>query len=123
MKKLSIKQINNLMTGTALAVEISTSSEEIKAFIVVGSYTIDERGLPDKVSKYLNDKSKGKVLFWLRKYEVKVEYIDEYISDDELESSIHIKKIESISDLEDELGKYLEDFSVLDVEWKCERPI
>lgn len=123
MKKLGIKQINNLLTGNSLAVEIPALSYEFRSFIVVGAYELDQRQIPTHLSKALNKKETNDVRFWLRKYEVKKEDVERYISDNEFFNSIHLTNINSIKELENELGKYLDTFSNLDVEWHCDNPI
>lgn len=73
----------------------------------------------------LNDKKKRNTLFRLRKYEIKKEYIENEwdVSDDELVNAIFINDIKIFEDLEKELSRYLDDYSGLDVEWKCDNPI
>jgi len=125
MQKLDTKQINNLITGKSLALEISSTSDDTRAFIVVHAYQQDGHIGGVKVSRYLNSIDKSRTLFWLRKYEIEKEYIENEwdVSDDELINSIFIKDIKDIGQLEIELSKYLSDFSSLDVEWKCDNPI
>lgn len=125
MTNFSLKQKNNLVTGNILAVEIPASSDELRCFITIGAYKLNERGTALKVSKLLNCNDKNEIQFWLRKYEVKKEYInnEDDISCDQLINSIYIKNIENVELLESELSKYISDFSELDVEWKCDNPI
>jgi hypothetical protein len=120
MKSFSVKQLNNLLIGTSLAVEIPSSSEELRAFIVVSS-TVSKR---DKGYNYLNKKNKD-IEYCYRKYEIPKEYIenDWDVSDDELINSIHITGIKNIKELEEKLCNYIEDLSVLEGEWKCDNPI
>lgn len=116
MLRFDIKQINNLITGNTLALEISSSSEEMRAFIVVSA--VEGEGK-------LNTSDTSNMKFWLRKYEVSNEYLenDWDVSDDELINSIHIIDIVGLESLENELSKYLSDISKMDVEWKCDNPI
>ena len=125
MQKLDTWQINNLIAGNTLAMEVSSTTEERRAFIVISAYILSERLHALKVSKVLNSKDKENIIFCLRRYEVEKELIenDWWITDDELTNSVFIKRIKNIPDLETELAKYLDDFSNLDVEWKCDNPI
>ncbi|WP_130611461.1 hypothetical protein [Cohnella abietis] len=65
------------------------------------------------------------MVFWLRKYEVPDEYIenDWDVSDDELTNSIHVIGIVGIEALEEIVSKYLNDIVLLDVDWKCDNPL
>lgn len=125
MKKLSTKQHNNLIAGNSLAVEVSSTSDDMRAFVVISAYRYDENRVGINVSRFLNDRDKDNTLFWLRKYEVKKEYIENEwdVSDEELVNSVFINDIKNMEELENELSKYLDDYSGLDVEWKCENPI
>lgn len=124
MQKLDIKQVNNLITGNCLAVEIKSSLDDSRAFVVVGAYRQDGHLGGASVSKFLNSKDKSDTLFWFRKFEVKKEYIDNDwdVTDDELINSVHMKNIKEICQLENELSKYLDDYSCLDLEWKTDSP-
>lgn len=44
MSQLSIFQRNNLITGTQMAAEISSSSPELRVFVVIGAYVQTARG-------------------------------------------------------------------------------
>ncbi|TYA11221.1 hypothetical protein FRY98_18805 [Paenibacillus faecis] len=116
MLKFDTKQINNLIAGNTLALEIPSSSEERRAFVVVSA--VEGGGK-------LNTSDTSKMKYWLRKYEVSNEYLenDWDVSDDELINSIHIIDILGLENLEKELSKYLSDISKMDVEWKCDNPI
>lgn len=116
MLKFDIKQINNLIAGNTLALEIHSSSEERRAFVVVSA--VEGGGK-------LNTSDTSNIKYWLRKYEVPVEYHenDWDVSDDELINSIHVEGISGLENLEKELSKYLSDFSKMDVEWKCDNPL
>ncbi|HOV28355.1 MAG TPA: hypothetical protein PK566_18620 [Pseudobacteroides sp.] len=123
MNTLSTKQINNLITGNSLALEIPASSDDLRCFVVIGAYKKDQTGKSARASKFLNTEDKSNLLFWLRKYEVKKQDIERYIADSDLVNSVHIKDISSVENLEFELAKYLSDLSQLDVEWKCDNPL
>ena len=53
------------------------------------------------------------------------EYIenDWDVTQDELVNEEFITDIKSIEDLENELDKYLQDYSRLDLEWRCDNPL
>ena len=123
MNKLTIKQINNLVTGNTLAVETISSSPDMRAFVVIAAYRLDEKGMGYRVSKFLNNNDN--IFFWLRKYELKNEYIDNDwdVSEEELVNSFFVNNINSIEELESLLSNFLDDYSKLDVEWKCENPV
>ncbi|NLM58358.1 MAG: hypothetical protein GX194_04410 [Clostridium sp.] len=113
------------MVGNSLAAEILPTSGDLRCFVVIGAYMINENGSKTAVSKYLNAKNKENCLFWLRKYEVRKEYIenDWDVTQDELVNEEFITDIKSIEDLENELDKYLQDYSRLDLEWRCDNPL
>jgi len=125
MDKLDTRQINMLMTGQSLAIEIASTSNSMRAFVVIGAYKRSEHIGGARLSKYLNSPDKSEAIFWLRKYEIKRQYVDDecYVSDDELVNSVFMDNIKDISQLERELSKYLCDYSRLDAEWKCDNPI
>ena len=126
MQKLKTKQINNLLTGNSLSTEIPSTSNDLRAFVVIHAYRFDVvRQCAVRLSKFLNSSDKAEAVFWLRKYEIKKEYIenDWDVADDDLTNSIFINGIKDIEQLECELSKYLDDFAVLDVGWKCDNPI
>ncbi|MDN5205229.1 hypothetical protein QQ008_27850 [Fulvivirgaceae bacterium BMA10] len=77
-----------------------------------------------RVSKVLNSNKEG-LRFSFRKYEIDKSYIenDWDIAPEDLANSILKTDIESIEDLEKELSEFLDDFSELDVEWRCDNPL
>jgi soluble P-type ATPase len=123
--KLNIKQLNTLLTGGALATEIPSTSDELRAFVDIKAYNIDEDGRIERPSKYINAKDQHKYKFRFRKYEVKAEYIenDWDVHEEDLINAVFMVDIASIEELEGELIKYLRDLSLLDNEWKCDNPL
>lgn len=121
MEHLDTFQRNNLLVGTRLAVEIAASSPELRAFVVVGTYT-HSTVRPRKPSRYLN-KSEDDLLFWIRKYEVARNNIEKDITNRDLVGEIYVKDIESIGKLEKELGKYVDDFSLMKPDWYVDNPL
>ncbi|WP_346755251.1 hypothetical protein [Splendidivirga corallicola] len=126
MKRLSVKQVNNLITGTSLSIELPSSSENLRAFLTIYSYMRSSDGgiAGSRVSKVLNSNKEG-LRFSFRKYEIDKSYIenDWDIAPEDLANSILKTDIESIEDLEKELSEFLDDFSELDVEWRCDNPL
>lgn len=113
---LNQKQLNNLFIGTELACELIATESYYRAFLVTQAIN---------PSKFLNSKEISKIKFWLRKYEVRKEYLINNwdVSNDELINSIHLKDIVGIELLEQELRKYISDFSLLQESWKCDNPL
>ncbi|MFP4978645.1 hypothetical protein ACE6ED_24780 [Paenibacillus sp. CN-4] len=104
-----VDKISVILPSLTLALEISSSSVEKRAFVVVSAV---ERG------GELNTADPSNMKYWLRKYEIPIEYLenDWDVSDDELMNSIHIEDILGLENLEKELSKYITDFSKMDVE-------
>ncbi len=121
MKYLTTFQLNTLNTGHELAAEIASSSPERSAFVVIGSYI--KAGLKIlKPSKFLNS-DQSDLYFWIRKYEVNKADLDKYITYEDLFDSTYQKDIERIEELEHELAKYIQDFSLLEPAWKTDNPL
>lgn len=122
MNRLNTFQRNNLIIGTELAVEIQPSLPERRAFVVIGSYIQTPSG-PRKPLKSLNIEQSN-LRFWIRKYEIDKIHMEvaKYITQDDLLSSTYLKDIQTIESLEIELGKYLQDFSLMEVAWKVDAP-
>lgn len=116
MHVFDIRQINNLLTGIGLACELEATSEMNRAFVKV--QVINKQ-------KFLNKVEPNSARFYLRKYEVPSEYLDNDwdVTDDELFDSVHEVDIIGIKNLEIQLGKYLDDFRRLVSEWKCDNPL
>lgn len=70
--RLSTKQINELITGVQLALELKPTRLGQRHFISVAAYDNSELR-PDKI---INDEKKNNLLFWIRDYEVPIEYIE-----------------------------------------------
>lgn len=116
MQLLDVRQRNNLLTGNELAAELPPSTSGRRAFIVVGAYR--EVGIPGgaPVSKYLNS-DQSDVRFWLRKYEVDMDSINQGKKLSEEDAYNHVLRtgIPSVAAVEAELAKYLDDFSHLGI--------
>ncbi|MBA2392724.1 MAG: hypothetical protein H0V70_08255 [Ktedonobacteraceae bacterium] len=123
MNKLSTFQRNNISIGTDLAAEIRSFSPELRTFVVIGAYIQTSSGATNP-SKSLNVEQRN-LRFWIRKYDVLKEYVesDKYLTDKDLVNSIYVKDIYTIEQLENELEKYIQDFSFLEVAWKVDNPL
>ncbi|MZQ80815.1 hypothetical protein GQF01_01505 [Paenibacillus sp. 5J-6] len=110
-----IRQINNLLTGIGLACELEANSEMNRAFLKV--QVINKQ-------KFLTKIELNSTRFYLRKYEVPSEYLDNDwdVTDDELFDSVHEVNIIGIKNLEIQLSKYLDDFRRLVSEWRYDNP-
>jgi hypothetical protein len=113
-KQLNMWQKNNLLIGNDLAAKITASNNDFRAFVSIGSY-LPSPGGGRRPSNILNAKNQDKIRFWLRKYEIHKDYIENMwdVSDNDLRNSSFRNEISSLDELETELGKYLEDFSQL----------
>jgi hypothetical protein len=123
-RRLNIQQLNNLYTGNSLAVEIPATSEQRRAFVVIGAYRKTGKPGGGRVSKFLNAPHDD-MRFWFRKYEIPSDYIenDWDVTDEELYEATFRLDIPVIAELECELEKFLQDFSGLDVSWKRDNPL
>ena len=119
---LDIKQINNLCTGVKLATELKASNSNLRKFLTIRGYSYNNEGKIVDLSKFLNKKISSNIYFVLRCYEVSVDYYinDWDVTEDELINEIYQDDINGIEELESELIKYIQDFSVLKPEWYCE---
>ncbi|GCE14138.1 hypothetical protein [Tengunoibacter tsumagoiensis] len=119
MHSFDIFQNNNLLTGNDLAIEIPSSSEKLRAFIIVGSYAQTPLG-PKKPSRVLNIEHPEQ-RFWMLKYEIDKSAISSHdvsIEEYQLKDFIYINDILSIKELEEKLQEYVQDFSSFCVPWK-----
>lgn len=123
MDRFSTFQRNNLIIGTELAAELPSSSPEKRAFVVVGGYIQTSSGATSP-PKVLNVEQPN-LRFWVRKYEVDRSALENHldITDHDLIDSIYLNNIQTIEDLEVELEKYIQDFSLLQVAWKVDNPL
>ena len=124
LNTLTVRQINNLLTGNDLAAEIPASAAQRRAFVVVGAYRDVGQSGGAPVSKFLNADQRD-VRFWLRKYEIDTAYLenDWDVVEDDLQESLFLKGLASLEAVERELAKYLDDFANLDVSWRRDNPL
>ena len=123
MSRLSTFQQNNLFVGTQLAAELPCLYPERRAFVVIGAYIQTSQGVL-KPSKALNA-DRSDIRFWIRKYEIEKSSLEKDldITDDNLIDSIYLSNIHSLEELESELEKYIQDFSLMEVAWKVGNPL
>ena len=122
MDKLSVFQKNNLFTGTNLAIELPASASDRRAFLVIGAYTQTSRGAV-RPSTVLNV-DQSDLRFWIRKYEIERSYLetDLDITDHDFIDSVYLNNIQSLEELEFELGRYIQDLSSLENAVKVSNP-
>lgn len=114
--KLDTVQINNLIQGNGLAAEIPATACHRRAFIIVKAV---------RATRFINTVDLEGMTFWIRKYEIDKTYIDNDwdVCDEELFNSVHFKEIVGVARVERLLANYIDNFSLLDVEWKCDNPL
>lgn len=124
MTSLEIRQKNNLRTGVKLAAEIESTSFDLRRFIVIVGYTYNDN-IYKSLDQIINSNSDNEIYFEVRCYEIKKEFCkEEYdIVDDMLINDIIISDIKGFHLLEEELKKYIKDFSILQPSWNCDNPI
>jgi sulfur relay (sulfurtransferase) DsrF/TusC family protein len=117
-KTLNIQQRNNLITGNHLVTEISASTPDRRAFILIGAYERTSRGA-DYPSKILN-RNLSNTRFWIKTYEVDVSVLETSSSLEEYQTHNfkYKNEIQNIEALEKDLEEKLDDFSHLIVTWK-----
>ena len=122
--ELSIKQINELITGVQLSAEISSSSSDLRHFVSVRGYVETQRGI-ELLDKIINEDKLKTTVFWIRDYEIPTDYIenDWEIPDDKIMNYIFIKGIVGIENVQKELKKHIYDLSLLEPHWKCDAPL
>lgn len=127
-RDLTIQQRNNLCIGNRLAAEVPASSDDCRAFVVIGAYLPSDHGSGGaRPPKALNSPEHDKLCFWLRSYEVERRVLaredDWVLRDEDLHRSVRRRGIASFEELEHALHEYLDDFAALDVEWRRDNPI
>lgn len=97
----------------------------LRKFIVVKGFELNERGQWKRLSKVLNTDKCETAIFQIRFYELPEEFITNSwdVTEDVLTEDKTIDQLQGIPVLEKELKEYLNDFSVLVPEWKCENPL
>ena len=122
---LSLQQVNNLITGIGLAAELPASAPELRRFIDIHGYELDDQGIPQQLSKFIHQDKKDTALFQIREYEIEASYIENHwdADKDACVSYTCISNLRGISEAEAELSRHLSDFSLLVPEWHCDNPL
>ncbi len=121
----TLVQINNLITGNALAAKLSVSVPGRRRFLTVKGLEKNERGDWKRLSKVMNPEKSERAFFQIRIYELPEEYISNGwdVTEDILTEDTVMDMVQGIPRLEETLCHYLADFSVLVPEWQCENPL
>lgn len=122
---LDVKQVNNLCTGVKLAAELTPSDVNLRKFLTVQGYTYNNEGKVVKLKKVLNMETFSNIYFELRCYEVPIKYFCEKvdITEDDLVNEVYRDNIKGISELEQSLSSFVQDFLLLVPEWNCDNLI
>lgn len=120
--QLNTKQINNLCTGVKLAAELKAQNSSLRKFLTIQGYSYDNNKRLTKLEKFLRPSVLDNIYFELRCYELSVDYYTNNwdVTEDDLTSEVYQDDIKGIEELERELSKYIQDYSVLVPEWYCE---
>lgn len=116
-QEFDTKQLNNLYTGRILQAETPASTASHRAFVSVGAY-LGDFSRPQPVSKFLNA-DRNNVHFWLRVNEIMIQDIEQLGNVDYERTVFSLVDIHSLEELKDELGKYLDDFSLLSTDYRA----
>ena len=121
---LSLQQINNLITGIGLAAELPASAPELRRFVEIHGYELDEQGNPKRLAKVIRQDKKSTTWFQICDYEIEASYIENHwdADKDACVSYTCISNLRGISKAETELSRHLSDFSLLVPEWDCDNP-
>lgn len=123
--KLSVEQINELITGCKLAVELKPTEPGLRHFMTVWGYEISAEGRFKELSRTICSKKMKNTYFQIRDYEIPKEYYYNglEISDLILKNDRITNGIVGIFNLEKELDHYFSDPELLMPEWRCDNLI
>lgn len=123
--KLSIEQINHLITGSKLAVELRPTEPQLRHFVTVFGYEKSADGHFRGLSRIICSKKMETTYFQIRDYEIPEEYYENglEVSDSILKNDRITDDIIGISHLERELDRYLDNPGLLVPEWRCDNLI
>ena len=124
MEPFNTQQLNALITGTELAVEITPSRPSRRAFVIIGSYETNGSGKAPHANNYINSEIKNKT-FWIKKYEIDEGYIRNKwdVTLDDVANYVFIKDIQDLQGLYLHIAQFGIDISRLEPSWKVENPI
>ncbi len=119
---LNLGQLNNLRTGVRLAAELSTTTINHRKFITVKGYSYNTAGRRVGLKNVLNDISLDDVFFEVRCYEISNDYyVNKWdVTEDDVVSVAYIDEIKGVKRLEEEIMRFVSDFSLLVPEWNCD---
>lgn len=122
---LSVKQMNELCTGVKLAAELTPSNPNLRKFLTVQGYVLNDVGKVTMPSRFLSPKASSNIYFLLRCYEVPVRYFEERldVTEDDLVNEVYVDNIKGITELERNLNDYIQDHLLLVPEWNCDNLI
>lgn len=120
--KLSTEQINNLCTGVKLATELKSENCNLRKFLTVQGYRYNINGEIIYLEKFFSPSILNNIFFEVRCYELSNDYyVNNWdVTEDVLTSEIYQDDIKGIEELEIELSKYIQDYTVLKPEWYCD---
>ena len=123
--KLSQEQINNLITGVALATEITASASNLRHFVRIKGYAVNGQGKRERLSNVLNSNKVQTTFFSIQDYEVQSLYLENNydVTEEDCEKYSYIDNLQGITNAELELIKHLQDFTALVPEWNCDNPL
>ena len=123
--ELSLKQINELLTGVVLAQELRPVSDGTRRFITVRSFEKTENGIRPWNKNLPSEADLTNAVFCVRVYSLRKELIEADLDLDERDTSEHIfiENIKTIHDLYKLLPEYLNDPGGLVPQWECDNPI
>lgn len=121
----SLQQVNDLITGIGLAAELPASAPELRRFVEIHGYELDDQGIPQQLSKFIHQDKKDTALFQICDYEIEASYIENHwdADKDTCVSYTCISNLRGISEAEAELSRHLSNFSLLVPEWDCDNPL
>lgn len=116
---LDIKQINNLCTGVKLATELKAEKPNLRKFLTIQGYSYNNDGKIIELDKIIKPDILDTIYFELRCYELSIDYYiyNWDVTEEDLASEVYKDDIKGIKELEKELSKYIQDYSVLKPEW------
>ena len=122
---LTQQQINNLITGREMTVELPASKKGLRRFMQINGYERGDGGELVVASKVVKRSKYETVFFWVRVYELTEEYIENHwdVLEEELTSYQEWDGIQGIVVLEVVLKEHLQDSSMMGTSDKTDYPL
>lgn len=122
---LTQQQINNLITGREMTVELPASKKGLRRFMQINGYERGDGGELVVASKVVKRSKYETVFFWVRVYELTEEYIENHwdVLEEELTSYQEWDGIQGIVALEVVLKEHLQDSSMMVTSDKTDYPL